>query len=101
MPTTETNPLYIDFDGRQLTFTTGVHEVREFVATTFRHMLAPAATSSIGEVSLERVGGGYELRGRETIFLGGTPVEPILHFVKDEVRLQFLRSRADLLWLHA
>jgi hypothetical protein len=96
-----TNPLFIEFGGTQLTFTTNVKEVHEFVATTFRHMLVPAAIASTGEVSLIRVEGGYELRGEEAVILGGTPVEPILHFVKDEVRLHFMRSRPDLLWLHA
>ena len=101
MPSRLTNPLFIEFDGRQLTVTTDVEDVHDFVTATFRHMLVPAVTSSVGELSVLRVADGYELRGRETTFIGGTLPEPAYHMVKDEVRIAFMRSRADLLWLHA
>ena len=93
--------LFIEFDGRQLAFRSDIGEVREFVAETFRHMLVPAATHSAGELEFSQTAKGYSLRSAESLNFANVPLDALLPLVKDEVRLQFMRDRPDLLWMHA
>jgi hypothetical protein len=92
---------YIEFDGRQLTFTTDVKEVAAFVAETFHHMLVPSAKNGSTTLSLLRSESGYALRTAEAIEFSEMEPSRLFPVIKDEVRLQFMRSRPDLLWLHA
>jgi hypothetical protein len=92
---------YIEFDGRQLTFTTDVKEVAAFVAETFRHMLAPRANDRSTSLSMLKTRDGYALHTAETIEYPELEISLLLPLIKDEVRLQLMRSRPDLLWLHA
>ncbi len=93
--------LYIEFDGMQLTFRSNSREVRDYVTHTFRHMLAPAMTRSAGELAFNETADGYSLRSADSLDYANVPLEDLLPLVKDEVRLQFMRARPDLLWMHA
>jgi hypothetical protein len=93
--------LYIEFDEQQLTFRTDVEEVAEFVAMTFRHMLASDSTTSSGSLDFFRTSVGYSLKAAEVFEFPGLELARLIPLVKDEVRLQFMRARPDLLWMHA
>jgi hypothetical protein len=93
--------LYIEFDGQQLTFRTDVEKVAKFVATTFRHMLAAKSTASCGSLDFFATPSGYSLKSAETFHFRGRELAELVPLVKDEVRLQFMRARPDLLWMHA
>jgi hypothetical protein len=93
--------LYIEFDDQQLTFQTDVEEVAEFVATTFRHMLVSQPTRSAGSLDFFRAGAGYSLKSAEAFEFPAVELTELIPLVKDEVRLQFMRARPDLLWMHA
>jgi hypothetical protein len=93
--------LYIEFDDQQLTFQTDVEEVAEFVETTFRHMLVSQPTRSAGSLDFFRAGAGYSLKTAEAFEFPAVELTELIPLVKDEVRLQFMRARPDLLWMHA
>ena len=93
--------LFIEFDGRQLSVMTDVPEARRFLEAAFRHMLVSGVTVSAGAFSFVTTSGGFLLESAERYEYPGVPVEQLLPLVKDEVRLHFMRSRSDLLWLHA
>ena len=93
--------LFIEFDRQQLTFRTNIPEVADYLTDTFCHMLVPAATSSVGVIEFNQTPEGYALRSAESIDYTGVELEKFLPLMKDEVRLQFMRARPDLLWMHA
>lgn len=93
--------LYIEFDARQLTFRSNIAEVREYVADTFRHMLVPSVRNSAGKLEFNRTADGYSLRSEATLDYANMSLESLIPLIKDEVRLQFMRARPDLLWMHA
>lgn len=93
--------LFIEFDQRQLTFRTNVVEAREYVAATFRHMLVAGVSESAGQLAFLETENGYAVISAEVTEFAGVRLEELMPLVKDEVRLQFMRSRPDLLWMHA
>lgn len=93
--------LFIEFDRQQLTFRTNIPEVAGYLTDTFCHMLVPAATNSVGMTEFNQTPEGYALRSAESIDYEGIALEEFLPLMKDEVRLQFMRARPDLLWMHA
>ena len=93
--------LYVEFDGRQLTVRSDVPGIREYVARQFGNMLVRALTAEAGTLDVFRNGGGFLLRSAESMEFPYIALEHILPLVKDEVHLQFMRARPDLLWLHA
>jgi hypothetical protein len=93
--------LYIQFDEQQLTFRTDVEKVAEFVAMTFRHMLVSESTASAGSLEFFRTSGGYSLKAADVVEFPRLELAELIPLVKDEVRLQFMRARPDLLWMHA
>ncbi len=97
----ETSELYIEFDGAQLVVKTDDPEARDYFRRHFLHMLVPRVTASVGDLEILRCESGYTLRSAETRNLPRVKLESLLPLAKDEVRLQFMRSRPDLLWLHA
>lgn len=100
-PEKTTTELFIEFDGSQLTVKTDVAEVREYIAHSFTHMLAPGVTRGIGELEVLRNRDGYAIRGAQPIDFPAITMAELLPLLKDEVRLRFMRARPDLLWIHA
>ncbi|MDQ3080839.1 MAG: hypothetical protein M3R07_01335, partial [Gemmatimonadota bacterium] len=90
-----------EFDGSQLTVRTDAAEVRAYLLEAFAHMLVPEVTRNIGELHILRSGAGYAMAGDQTLDFSGVSASDLLPLLKDEVRLRFMRSRPDLLWLHA
>ncbi len=64
-------------------------------------MLVPGAKVSAGELAFFRDGKVWRLDGAASNRFEDVSVDLLLPLVKDEVRLQFMRSRPDLLWMHA
>lgn len=93
--------LYIEFDSRQLTVRTDVSEVTQHIRATFAHMLAERVQVDAGLIEIYRSGMGYSLRSQSTVQLPADELGYLLDLLKDEVRSHFIRSRPDLLWLHA
>lgn len=93
--------LFIEFDSRQLLFQTDISEARDYIAAAFRHMLVPEVESSAGRLALYSIPGGFSVASEQTINYTGIDFAHLLTMVKDEVRMQFMRGRPDLLWLHA
>lgn len=92
--------LHVEFDGRQITLRTDVSEMSDYLRRTFRAMLVPRVSESVGSFHLYRIAGGYALQGPEPLeFTGG--IEALFDHLKHEVLFQFIRSRPDLLWLHS
>lgn len=95
------NELYIEFDRCQLTVRTDVKRIYDFVTRTYEHMLVSAVVSSAGEIAVFRTTNGYSVVSHDSLNLMGSDPEPLLPFFEEEVILQFIRARPELLWLHA
>jgi hypothetical protein len=93
--------LFIEFDNQQLSFSTNVEEVYSFMNESFKSMLAPSLEHAAGNLALLRRRNGYLLKTANDLSFDDVAISDLLPLVKDEVRLQFMRSRPDLLWLHA
>ena len=93
--------LFIEFDNHQLSFSTDVDEAYAFMNESFEAMLAPSLEHAAGELVLVRTQTGYLLKTANDFSFEGIPISELLPLLKDEVRLQLMRSRPDLLWLHA
>jgi len=93
--------LYVEFDHRQLEVATDIPGVREYIAHTFAHMLVSRPTNPAGTLGVFLSKTGYRMHSPEVTDYPEMPLETILSVVKDEIRLRFMRSRPDLLWLHA
>jgi hypothetical protein len=93
--------LFVEFDARQIEISTDIAEVRDMVIATYFHMLVSSVTTSAGRLEVRQIDGGYELRGEETTRYEPADLQFLPEIVKDEIRIQFMRARPDLLWLHA
>ena len=93
--------LYIEFDARQLLFRTNVSEARDYMADTFRHMLVPALVDPVDRLEFYETEKGYTIHSANTLNYENTALEKLIPLLKDEVRLQCMRNRPDLLWMHA
>jgi len=99
-PTRLHSELHINFDGSQLTIHTNVSEVEEFVASTYASMLVPRVTSSAGRIRVHNVNEGFFFCGTESFLVQGA-ASSLLDYLRRQIHLHFVRSRPDLLWLHA
>jgi len=92
--------LHIEFDGQQVTVRTDVAEMRDYLARTYQPMLVKSITSDIGQLEFRRIEGGYSVRGPSEFDFAGD-ITALYDYVKQELLVQFIRQRQDLLWLHA
>lgn len=92
--------LYVEFDGQQLTLATDVPEVFGFLERAFSAMLVPSVTESVGRVDFLRRGDGFVLKGKKEVDYAAPP-ERVFESIKDEVLLNFILARQDLMWIHA
>lgn len=92
---------HIEFDGAQLTVRSDIAEINDFVRATYEYMLVSCVTESAGTLDVIRTKAGLSVRSAKTLEVAGDGLEPVLPFLKEEVILQFIRARPDLLWLHA
>ena len=95
MSRTNLPPVLIEFDGTLLRFETDVPRAHEFIKATFRFMLAGGGGEARTGFSLMRSGDGFNLRSAETFDFRGVALEELLPLLKDEVRLQLMRTRPD------
>jgi hypothetical protein len=92
--------IHIGFDGQQVTVRTNAVEVREFLERTYPAMLVPSASDPIGGFDFLRDAEGYDIRGGQPLKFAGL-LEHLEDHAKQEILLQFVGARRDLLWLHA
>jgi hypothetical protein len=92
---------HIEFDGSQLTITTDVDSISEFVRRTYGYMLVERALSPVGSIDVRRTANGFALRSLEPLDLSGESSAPLMPYLKEEVIMRFMRARPDLLWIHA
>jgi hypothetical protein len=92
--------LYIEFDGRQVTMRTDVAEMRDYIARLYQPMLVERQSSTICQLEVTRIDGGFALRGPTEFDFEGE-ISSLYEFVKHELMVPFIRERQDLLWLHA
>jgi hypothetical protein len=93
--------LYIDFDGRQLEFRTNIPEVREEMVSMFRHMLRDTVSEPGPSLAVTARKEGIRVDSAQMTFFKDRGLDELMPLFKDEVRLQFMRSRPDLLWMHS
>lgn len=82
-------------------FSTDVAEVFDFMQSAFSDMVVSAGRVNAGELTFLRSEKGFVMRSANTHEFEGTTIDELLPLIKDEVRLQFMRGRPDLLWIHA
>ncbi len=92
---------FISFDGQQIRLRTNVPAVKAFIEDEYSLMLAESGQSIAGDCSVTRESSGMELRMGEEVRIWGMSQAEALGQVKHEIVSQFIRSRKNLLWLHA
>jgi hypothetical protein len=92
---------FIEFDGAQLTIASDVDRISQFVDETYRHMLVNDLTSPAGRIEIRRTPEGFTVQSVELLELLADSCEPLMPYLKEEILLQFMRARPDLLWIHA
>lgn len=93
--------LLVEFDGEQVSIRSDDPRLLDFVRDTYTHMLVDAVTAAVGRIEVTPGGRGFSFRTGDGTSIENESVEPLLNFLKEEVIRQFMRSRKDLLWLHA
>ena len=93
--------LFIEFDGQQLVVRTDVPAVQEFLTDAFHNMLSETVTHEAGRLGVFAHGDDFRIDSAESAEIIGGEIEYLLNLVKAEVRIQFMRVRRVLLWLHA
>lgn len=96
-----TGELFIEFDSQLVQVRSDVPRVLEYVGETYELMLSNGGVAPTRSLSVWRTSDGYKVVGTETASFPWHDVEPLLPFIKEEIRLEFIRSRPDLLWIHA
>jgi hypothetical protein len=92
--------VFIEFDGRQLAITSDDPEAIDYFRRSYTQMLVPGATNSMGTLSVMRTTDGYYVEGAQEMDHKGS-LESLFDWLRRDVFLSFVRSRPDLLWLHA
>lgn len=93
--------LYVEFDGSQLTIRTNAADVHDFFLRTYEHMLVASPVAPVGTLEVARTKRGYRILNAEEAPRRFERLESMVPQFREEVRLKFIRSRSDLLWLHA
>jgi hypothetical protein len=92
---------FIDFDGMQLEVSTNVSGITDYVGTVYEHMIVPKSVRSAGTIRVTESESGYLLSSAAEIPFRRDQFNLLLDMIREEVHLQFMRARPDLLWLHA
>jgi hypothetical protein len=93
--------LFVEFDGQQLEIRCEPPEILAFFLRTYRPMLVPEATNPIRRLEVRRIRSGYSVLGARKLDFSRDEIVPLYKHLKDEVLVQFIGARPDLLWLHA
>lgn len=91
----------IAFDGDTVSVTSDVQELHELLHGSFAHMLSSSTKDPIARFSVLRDASGFVLKGPAFNPISLSVLDQLLVLLKDEIRLEFMRHRPDLLWLHA
>jgi hypothetical protein len=91
----------IVFDRQMLAVESNLPTVHEHLREHFNYMIAKEWDTEVGQLSLNRRDTAYVLEGTGFNSVEIATLGPLLLLLRDEVRLQFMRARPDLLWLHA
>jgi hypothetical protein len=92
--------VFIEFDGRQLVITSDDPEAIEYFRRSYTQMLVPRATNPMGSLSVMRTDGGYFVAGSQP-HEHNAPLNELFDWLRRDVFITIVRSRPDLLWLHA
>ena len=93
--------LHIDFDGSQVTVITDVLEISEALGHHFKYMLTDAVSNGAGRIVVKSAPSGFAIETMAGRGLREVTVGQIVEELKNEVHVQFMRTRPDLMWLHA
>lgn len=101
MEATLLDEYFIAFDGSTITVESNDSQVAAFVKGTYRHMLVSQPLKSVGTVCIEITPTTVRVSGIVTLEFEGQDPEPLFWLLKEQLAQGFIRSRPDLLWLHA
>lgn len=93
--------MHVEFDHQQVCLSSDVADIHDYLAANFRRMLVARTTSSAGKIGCFRSREGYTLSTANGVDHYKLALKDLLPLVKDEVRVQFMRARPELLWMHA
>jgi hypothetical protein len=97
----EPSTLYVEFDRQQVRFMTDQADIHGQVASNFSRMLVTRPTQLVGAVTLRGLADGFQLEDETDRFFSELNRTALHAFVNEAIRVQFMRARPDLLWLHA
>lgn len=93
--------LFIEFDGQQIEVLTDIPAAHDLFRRSYGPMLVPRLTSRAGRIEILESSRGYTIHGLQKTDFARRPLNLFLDFLKDDVLLQFVKARPDLLWVHA
>jgi hypothetical protein len=93
--------LFIEFDGQQIEVLTDIPAAHDLFKRSYGPMLVSRLTSSAGRIEILESSRGYAIHGLQKADFARRPLNLFLDYLKNDVLLQFIRARADLLWVHA
>jgi len=93
--------LFIDFDGQQIEVLTDIPAAYDLFKRSYGPMLVSRLTSSAGRIEFVEAGRRYRIHGLQKTDFSRRPLHQFLDYLKNDVLLQFIKARPDLLWVHA
>jgi hypothetical protein len=84
-----------------VTVVSDVPRVLEYVGEVYKMMVDSGTSSKSRILSVTKSDKGYRVEGTESLEYPSPTVEPLLSYLREEIRLEFIRARPDLLWMHA
>ena len=93
--------LYIGFGVHQVAVHSSAPEVLAGLARSFRAMLVPESTRTVGQLEVHRQNGRYHLLGNGGASIENGSLADTLHGLKYKVVRHLIHARPELMWLHA
>ena len=93
--------LYIEFDGSSITISSDVSDVVRLLRARYSHMLASRPSKAIGNIRISDHDSGCRITSNDLFLVDAAKSVFVVDFIAEQVLLQFMKARKELLWLHA
>ena len=100
-PATGIEEIHITFDDSTVTIRSDVEQVQSRIRRDFAQLIGKREGTSVAVLGLNTAQNGFVLEGPAFTPIQHRDLDQLIVVLKEEVRLEFMRSRPDLLWLHA
>ncbi len=92
---------HVDFDGNQVSVSSDIPRVLDYIRGIFCEMLVSSAQSKAAEIKVERRNDEYLIQGDDVRSFPVAQESLMLEVLREEINTIFMRTRRDLFWIHA